>query len=65
MSYRYIGGHELIDAYMMFNGLSNIKKYPTLFTSDELAHYRTVLVDLYHRESQFHELGEGVDLVNQ
>jgi hypothetical protein len=50
MSYTHIGGHELMDAYMMFNCLRNIKRYPPLFTSDELAHYKTVLVDLYHSE---------------
>jgi hypothetical protein len=50
MSYTLIEGHELMDAYMMFHGLRNIKRYPHLFTSDELAHFKTVLVGLYHRE---------------
>jgi hypothetical protein len=45
----HIGGHELIDAYMLFNGLSNIMPIPPLFMSDELAHYKTVLADLYCR----------------
>jgi hypothetical protein len=36
---------RLMDAYMMFSGLRNIKRYPPLFSSDELAHDKTVLVD--------------------
>jgi hypothetical protein len=45
----HIGGHELKDAYAMFNGLSNIKPNHPLFMTDELPHYKTVLADLYQR----------------
>jgi hypothetical protein len=46
----HIGGHELKDAYAMFDGLSNIKSNPLLFMTDELAHYKTVLADLHQNK---------------